>query len=234
MATVDLLASDVLDISAALLNDPNRTVYTYAAQLPYLKIALQELKKKYELNAMPVTQVTSAVIQVDAGETTIEFNAVGTPALPNDFISPQELWERNRDIDPYVPMRMLEYLPHYLEGVETNYFGFYTWNDNKISFLPSTADNDIKMDYIRDLFPAVVDSNSQINVINADTFLQYRTAALCAEFIERNVSSSNSLNAYAVMAMDAAIGIDIKGKQAIQTRRLPFRLGYKRTHGGWR
>ncbi len=228
MASVDLIASTVLDSVASLMNDTAKTTYTYVATIPYLRLAMNELQEHFQLNSIPSTQLTSVVIQVNAGLTEIVFNGAGVPTLPNDLIEPNQLWERNRNIDPYVPMIKKDYLPHYLEGTPVSYFGFYTWNDQKISFLPSTQDNDIKIDYIKELFAQLVDENSQINVINARTFLEYRTAGLCAEFIERNVTSAQSLNTYGILALDRATGIGVKGKQAISTRRRPFRSGFKR------
>lgn len=233
MATNTLVASTVMDDCAAVcMNDPNKQVYTYEAQIPYLRTAMGELQEKYQLNGISSTQRTSAVIQVDAGDTTIEFDAVGTPALPDDLIEPQQLWERNRDIDPYIPMTKVEYLPHNMEGVETSQFIWWVWQDQKILLMPSSFDNDIKIDYIGTLFATLVDENSVINVINAKTFLQYRTGGLLCEFIERNLSSANALNAYAEMALDRALGIGIKGKQSITTRRRPFRSGFRR-RGDW-
>lgn len=218
--------------SASLLNDTALTNYTFVAQLPYLQIALQELQEAFELNGIPVTQLTSAVIQMDAGDTEIVYNAaVGTPGLPDDFVEPQQLWERTRNIDPFVPMTRRDYLPHQLEGVQYNQFIYFTWNNQKISVLPSVQNNDIKIDYIKQLFENLVDENSLINIVNARTFLEYRTAALCAEFIERNLTSANGLNAYAVLGMDRVTGISSKSKQTIMTRRRPFRSGYKRR--GW-
>lgn len=237
MAAVDLLGADVMAISASLLNDTARTNYTYAAQSPYLRIALQELRELFELNNIPVTQLTSPVIQVNAGVTSIDYNAPGTPtqpALPNDFVEAQQLWERARDTDPFIPMTRRDYLPHSLEGVDVNQFIYWVWEAQAIKFLPANQNNDIKIDYIRQLFPdagSPVDENTQINVVNAATFLEYRTAALCAEFIERNLTSSNGLNSYAVLGLDRVTGISSKSKQTIMTRRKPFRAGYKRR--GW-
>ncbi len=231
MATVDLLAGTVMDKAASLMNDSARTVYTYAAQIPYINIALQELQEQFELHSVPVTENVSAVINMPAGATTIVFNGLGVPTLPSDMIEPQQLWERNEGIDPFIPMTKRDYLPHNLEGVLINQFIYYVWQSNEIRVLPSNADNDIKIDYIKQLFQPVVNESSFINVINAATFLEYRTAGLLAEFIERNITSANALNAYAVLGMDRALGISSKGKQNIMTRRRPFRAGYKR--GGW-
>ena len=226
-----------MDVSASLLNDSAKSVYTYAAQSPYLRLSLQELRELFELNNIPVTQQTSAVVQINAGITLIVYGAAGTPIapkLPDDMVEPAQLWERARGIDPFVPMTKLDYLPHNLEGVTTPQFIYYSWNSQQIQVLPANANNDIKIDYIKQLFPdagATIDQNTVINVINAQTFLEYRTASLCAEFIERNTTSAQALGAYAILALDRATGIGVKGKQNIMTRRRPFRAGYKKR--GW-
>jgi len=228
MSTADLVASTVLAKSSTLLNDTARTIYTYTAVLPYLQIAMQELQEHFELNSIPVTQLTSALINIPVGITQIIYNGVGVPKLPDDMIEPNQLWERQTGIDPYVPMSRRDYIPHQFEGTTTSKFSFYVWENQIIKFLPSNQSNDIKIDYIKDIFTPLVDETSLINVINAATFLEYRTAGLCAEFIERNLASANSLNTYAIMALDRATGIGVKGKQTILTRRRPFRAAYKK------
>jgi hypothetical protein len=229
MATVDLVASTVLAKAASLLNDTARTVYTYAAVLPYLQVALQELQEHFELNNIQATQLSSAVINILAGQTQIAYNVgPALPELPDDMIEPQQLWEREQNIDPFIPMSRRDYIPHSLEGTPTSQFSFFVWENNTIKFLPSNRNNDIKIDYIKDLFTPLVDENSLINCINGATFLEYRAAALCAEFIERNQTNANALNAYAVMGLDRATGIGVKGKQSIPTRRRPFRASYKK------
>jgi hypothetical protein len=238
MSAADLVGGNVMDIAASLMNDSAKQTYTYAAQSPYLRLALQELRELYELNNIPVTQqVTAPIMTLNAGVTTIVYGAAGTPAapkLPDDLVEPAQLWERSTGIDPYVPMTKRDYLPHQLEGVQSSQFIYYVWQGQSIQVLPATQVNDIKMDYIKQLFPdagATVDQGTIINVVNAQTFLEFRVAGLCAEFIERNTISSNSLNAQAVLALERATGIGVKGKQNIFTRRRPFRAGYKRR--GW-
>ncbi len=234
MSASDLTAGQVMNKAAVLMNDSARTVYTYLAQIGYLQIALQELREFFELNDIPVTQLVSPVIQINAGITEIVYNATGTPTnpkLPDDFVEPAQLWERARGIDPFVPMTRRDYLPHSMEGVLTSQFVYFVWQNQKITVLPANQNNDIKIDYVRELFQAVVDENSTINVVNAATFLEYRTAALMAEFIERNKTSADGLNAFAVLGLDRVTGIGVKSKQTISTRRRPFRAGYKKR--GW-
>lgn len=229
MSAADLTAGTIMAKSASLMNDTARTVYTYAAQVPYLNIALQELEEYFQLNSIPVTETTSAVIPVDAGSAEIIYNGgIGVPTLPTDMVEPAELWERARGIDPFIKMTKRDYLPHTIEAIQTSQFIFYVWQTQKIKLIAANQNNDIKIDYIRQLFSPMVDENSVINVINAKTFLEYRTAALLAEFIERNKTSADGLNSYAGLAIDRATGIGVKGKQNIMTRRRPFRAGYKR------
>jgi len=239
MSAVDVTGGNVMAISASLLNDTARSVYTYTAQAPYLRLALQELRELFELNSIPVTQEVSDVITLDAGVTAIIYNAAGTsadPKLPDDMVEPAQLWERPTGIDPWTRMTKRDYLPHNLDGVETSNFVFYVWQGQEIRVMPANQQNDIKIDYIKQMFPdasATIDENTQINVINCQTFLEYRTASLCAEFIERNTTSSQALGAYAVLALDRATGIGVKGKQNISTRRRPFRAAYKRRGGSF-
>lgn len=229
MATPDLTSGQVMDQSAALLNDANKTVYSYTAQLPYLNMALQELQELFELNDVPVTQiVTSSPIDVDANVSEISFTSV--PPLPSDLIEPQQLWERTAGIDPYVPMSKLDTLPLYMEGTQISQLLFYVWESQKLNFLPANADNQIKIVYTKALFTEFTDITGadQVNVINAASFLEYRNAALCAEFIGENPTRALALNQNALLAVDRALGIGAKGRQAFMTRRQPFRSGYKR------
>lgn len=231
MSAADLTAGQVMNISAGLLNDPSRTNYTYVAQLPYLQLALQELQEWFEQHSIPVTQDTSAVIPMDAGQTQIIYNGIAVPTLPSNFVEPKQLWERTRNIDPWVPMTRRDFLPHYLEGTQIPQFLIYSWNGQKIEVLPASGDNDIKIDYVLQLFENIVNENSLINIVNARTFLEYRTAALCAEFIERNKPSADALNEFAVLGMNRVTAISSKSKQTIMTRRRPFRSAYKKR--GW-
>jgi|SRR5215467_181909 len=232
MSSADLVASTVLDQVAVLLNDPVKGTYPYTVTIPYLQMSLQELREHFEQNDIPVTRKTgSPIITMQVGQTTITFDAVGLPKLPDDLVEPSQLWECPTGTNQWIPMTKRDYLPHYLEQVQQSQFVYYTWNQQQIEFLPANAVIDIKIDYVAELFQSFVDQNSPINVINSRSFLEYRTAGLCAEFIERNMENAQGLNSYAVLAMDRVTGIGTKGRQNIMTRRQPFRAGYKKR--GW-
>ena len=226
MSTVDLTAGTVMDMSAALLNDTQKQVYTYAAQTPYLNMALQELQEIFELNEVPVVGAVSAVIAIPVGYDHIAFNNGVYPTLPVDFIEPTALYEQTNGSYGYNPMTKVNALPKEITGISQ--FLIYTWESNEIRFLPSVQANNIKIDYIRNLFVPITDENSQLYIGSAKSFLEYRNAALCAEFIGENSSRATSLNQDCEVAIDRVIGIGTKGRQNITIRRRPFRASYKR------
>lgn len=221
-----LTAGTVMNMAAVLLNDKDRTQYTYPIQVPFVQMALQELQEYYELHSLAVTEDVSAIIQINAGLSEITYGTID-PKLPDDLVEPQQVWERTRNVNPFVPMTRREYLPHSLEGVTISQLIFYVWQSQKMRFIAANQNNDIKIDYIKQLFTTITDQTSIINIVNAQTFLEFRTAGLIAEFIEHDESSATKYNGYASLAMDRATGITVKGKQTIMTRRRPFRSGYK-------
>jgi len=222
----DYTTGEVMDASAALLNDAAKTLYTYVAQLPYLKLAVDELQEFYQQNNIPVTNVTSAVIAVNAGVSEISFLTI--PPLPTGLVEIQKLWYSLRDQNQFIPMTKREFLPHYLESVQMNPLSYWSWQEQAVKFLPSLVDNDIKLDYIKALFTAIVDHNTNLGIIDGKTFLEYRTAGLCSQFIGENKTRADELNSFAELGMDRAVGISTKGKQSIPIRRRPFRASYKR------
>ena len=229
MASVDITAGDVMDAAASLMNDTAKSVYTYVVQLPYLTMALQDLRKLMEENNAPVTNQRSAVINIPAGVSSLGFNA--TPPvteLPDDLIEIQRLWESPEGLDQWIPMTRREFLPLYLEdGTTINQFLIWAWMDNEIKLIAANADIDLKIDYVANLFTAINDEDDVIGVINADSYLQYRTAALLAQFVGENPTRALALNHEAGQAFETMSNIDNKGRQQIATRRRPFRASWK-------
>ena len=171
MPSPDITAGDVMDRAAALMNDVAKQEFTYAVQIPYLQMALSDLKMELQQNNSPVTNRESVAITVPAGTTSIGFGGVD-PKLPDDLIEIQQLWERPEGQDPYIPMTRVEFIPLYLEGTTINQFLIWAWINNRIQLPEADADIDLKIDYIQDLFSLVTDENSNIGVINSDCYLQ--------------------------------------------------------------
>jgi len=222
-------AGDIMNIAAGLLNDYNRTSYTYPAMIPFLQLSIQELQEYFELNNIPITNDTSEIIEVDAGVSEIGFVGDTVPPnnLPDDLVEIQQLWYSARGQNVWLPMTKGEFLPHYLELIQIDPLTYWAWFKERINFLPAISNSDIKLNYVHTFFPDIVDENTQLSLINGRTFLQYRTAALAAQFIGENKSRADELNAFAIPAMDRITGISVKGKQSIMVRRRPFRAAFK-------
>ena len=226
MATPDFTAGAVMTAVAALLNDTAQQTYTNAVQLPYLNIASQELQELFEQNEIPVTTETSDEITVEATETAIRFNS--PPLLPTDLVEPQQLWEKwEGDTTQYTPMTRVTQLPEYLEGQPTSQRIYWAWNSQEIRLFEATTRTIIKIDYIKALFVQITDPEQTIGVINGRSFLEFRTAGLCARYIGENPTRADQLDNSASLAMDRVLGIGAKTRQAIITRRRPFRASYK-------
>lgn len=219
--------SGILATSRAVLNDQEDAVYHDAVLLAYLNMALAELEEIFELNSIPSTDRTSAIINVPAGVTRIGFDTI--PELPLDLIEIQQLWESLEGQDTWVPLTKKNYLTQSLGNSPVALFGTWAWMNQGIHLLESSQDNDLKLDYICSLFTELTVGNlgNRNVILNTDTFLSYRTAGLAAEFIDENITRSDKLNLFGGVALERSLGISIKGKQSITTRRRPFRAAWK-------
>lgn len=222
-----MLASEVMNASASLLNDTALSIFTYTTQIPYLNIAMSELQEECELNNVPITNKTSAAIVVAAGITGIGGGG-GQPNLPSGLVEPLDLQERaTGSTYSYIPMTRSDFLPSNLTA--TTLLCFWSWEGEVIKFPENgaTGSIDIKMHYMRSIFPTIISENDQIIMTNSKTFLTYRNAALCAQFIGENESRAADLNGMAMLALGRALGISTKGRQSIFTRRRPFNAAWR-------
>lgn len=234
MSVLDLLASDVMNAVGPLLNDSALSRYTQTVQLPYLNIAVQELREILEDSDVDVVQKMSAIMTIAAatspGIVSLTYSdSAGPPTnLPPDLIAIEGAWESISGEDNFVPMTKVEFLPHYLEGVLTDQFVFWAWQNNSMQFIGSDQANDIKVDYLAEILSGTtIVANTNFQIPNCRSFLTYRTAGLCARFVMENPTRADQLDAMFTAAQDRMINISVKGKQNIFTRRRPFRAGWK-------
>ena len=229
--------AEIISTVASLMNDTAQTSYTDVAVLPYLNMALRNLQEEFEANNIPVTNQTSIAISVPVGVTVIRFPVPGQeealPELPVDLVEIQRLWESPYGLSQWIPMTKREFIPHYVESEVINQFLIWAWINQEIRLPLSNAINDVKIDYISSMFRTIAESQLQINFpfINIHSYLSFKTAALCSRYIGENSTRADGLDGEAIVALNRSMGISTKGRQAITTRRRPFRAGYKRT--GW-
>lgn len=217
-------AGNVMDLIAGLLNDTAKTIFTYVIQVPYMNMAVNELQESFELNNIPFTNELPATVIITAGMTDI--GGTTGPALPTDLIEIQKLSERpNGTTEDYYPMTRYEFLPTTVEI--TSNLEVWTWQKQTVQFIGANTDVQVLINYIGATIIPIVDNTTVITPFNAQTFLMYRTAALCAQFIGEDKERADDLNVFAGMAMDRLLQISTKGRQSIAVRRRPFQASYK-------
>jgi len=228
MSTTSLIAGDVMDRAAALMNDAAKTDYTYVAQLPYLNMAIDELVESLEESNNSPTNKTSSAITVAVGENMITPAEHATaPHYPEDLVEIQEVRERLAGTsEGFIPMVRRESIS---ESPAVDSLLQWSWEDQIIKFNPNGAltIREIQLFYTALTIVQATDENTVIGTINARSFLSYKTAALCSMFIGENEMRAGILEKEAEKALERLTGISNKGRQQIVTRHRPFRAGYK-------
>lgn len=216
-----LLASDVMDQTAGILNDTALSLYTYTAQLPYLKKSNEELEQHFAVYGVQVERKKSAAIVVLAGALVL--------ALPADFFLPIKLFERasGNVNDPWVPMTESSWEP---DGtVPVNTLGYWAFRNNAINFVGSTVDRDVLLEYERTL-AVITSSSSPEDYGPSKNFLASRTAELCARYVGQNKVLADDIRDNDVsMNFDSLIRVLVLNTQGSRQRRPRFRtqrLGY--------
>ncbi len=215
---VTYTAGDVMNTSASLLNDSARTMYSYAVQLPYLKMAQQELEQQLNLNEVPLNLISEYESVVLAGALSL--------SLPTSFFLPIQLFERNNgatlDSDYYLMGEVTDVNALGLDPVSS--LGIWDYRHNCINFVGATTNREVRMRYWRQL-NLIVDEGSIESQAGANNYLSFRTAALCARFIMADTMRADSLDSQAGMSLEILTSLLVKNHQNLRVRRKPFFRG---------
>lgn len=196
--------STIITTVAGLMNNYTQDIYNNTACLPFLNLALAELQELYELNGIPTTNETSTAIKIKAGISRLGFDT--TPALPSDLIEIQELWESPTGLNKWIIVDKREFLPNYLQdGTTVSQFSIWAWEHGRIALIAANSDNDLKIDYTASLFNLPIqikDIDVNLPFTNVETYLDYKTGALCALLIAENESRAIALDSLAGTALN--------------------------------
>ena len=208
-----VLASEIMDQSAALLNDAAKTLYSYVAQLPYLKKAAEDLElilialgssglQRAESAALPV--VANTADQVLAG-------------VPTNLFIPINVWERKSgSTDEWDLMVEEEWEENVAQGTT---LGSWTFRNNTIILPPVSENREVKIDYWRQL-TAITSENTSAEVVGSKTYLAAKTAELCARYIGENVERADALlNVEVIPCRERLESIYVKNAQSLRVRR---------------
>lgn len=246
MSTTSVSAGQLMDRAANLLNDPNKTDYTYKVMLPYLNLAIEEFCDLLSESNSPFANLTSyhwsaePILVPKNGPylLTPEDPTPGMSKYPGDLIEIQEIQERPYSSVPHHPSdpafgayRRLPRREFPEPSPPTNSLVWWVWERGIIRFNAASIDMEVVLKYVFQGIPYAADENTIITLIGARTYLSYKTAAFCALFIGENESRAKILETQADEAAERSITISNKGKQEIVTRHRPFRAAYKARGG---
>ncbi len=213
-----LLASEVMQLSGALLNDPSNITYSYAILLPHLKVALDQLQSKMLENGISALDTKTAVLALTA-VTSVSITSATTPVLPADLIVPIGLEERPTGSGAlFSPMHEREELPSRDQG---NSLIDWTWEEEGIKLVGALVNTDVKITYQKSV-GAVAASGDSIYILGSRLFLAARTGSLAATIIGRNPERASFLGELAERELQSFIRIRVKEAQDISVRRLPY------------
>lgn len=215
---IDYTGGEVMDLSASLLNDSAKSLFSYDVQLPFLKMANDDLAIELLSDDAPIQNM---IVEINV--------AIGVLflALPCDFFIPIKLEERlqtSTNDDDFVDMDERSFEPAIQQSTT---LGIWSFRNNKINFIGSTTARTVRLTYKRNL-STVVDFSIVEEVQKAKNFLAFRTAALCSEFIGGNKSRADSLNLQGVIYLEKLTSIIVKSGQGNRVRRRPFRIPARR------
>jgi hypothetical protein len=208
-----MIASDVMDLSASLLNDTAKDQWTYAIQLPYLQMAFEKLLSKSKNAGVPLLSEVSADTTVAIGATTL--------TTPTDITTVKRIFEKavGATNDQFVKLQELQWEP---TAVQTEYLRYWIWREGEVKFLGATTARAIRLEYMKTL-TAPTTSSTVITLLDSKLYLAFMTASLCAGLGGGNLERAGILNSEAEGLADELLGIAAKSKQGLGYRRRPFR-----------
>jgi hypothetical protein len=209
-------ASEIMSNSAALLGDANKVTFTNDKLLPYLKLAYRDLQLKLAKAGVQVLLDTSAESTLSAGDREMD--------PPDDLLSPIIVEERSvgGGESDWLEVTQKRILPNEEPGQTLN---VYAWNEQVFKFLGATEDREVRIKYWRDL-DAISGESTNINILNCQLFLEYKTPALYCLFPGGQPKRGADLESKAESYWNDALTIETKNQQGMPARRLPY--GYSR------
>ena len=212
-----ITVENVMDAAGALLNDPDVVTFTYAAQLPFFKIAWRELQSFLLSNGITdVDEYTTVPLTITA-------DTKQWTSTPTDLLLPIKLWERAVGGSDTDWVEMEEKIPDPADPQETELEIWY-FKEGDIWFRGANENRQVIVRYQKEL-TAIVDEDTTIPVRGSISFLSFRSAGIIAR-ARGNNGRANDLDADAKMHLDSLIAVKVKDEQGMPAR--PRRYGFTR------
>lgn len=169
-----------------MLNDVSRNLYTNAIQLPYLKMANENLEQLLLKYGVSIQFKKSAAITVASS------TVATTLTLPSDFLLPLRLWERasgSTNEDDYVEIFEKDWEE---DTAPSNTLNQWAFRNNTINFIGCTVAREVKLYYDR-MILAITSANSPEENYLFKPYLSAKTAEYCARYIGMNKEMADEI-----------------------------------------
>lgn len=211
---------NVLDESRVLLNDQAAKLYTNAIMVPVFKKAYRELRQQLVDNGISTTRVLSDQFTLPANFTEMTFDSV-PEALPGNLLYPIKLQEKlqGQADNDFIDMTETVWPTDITPNGRLN---FWDWRENALHFPGATGIVILRIQYWGEL-PAIEDEDSEVLILDAETFLAARCASIAATTIGGAPQKGQILQEDANSAFATLISTAVKNRQGTPTRRRRFR-----------
>jgi hypothetical protein len=210
-------AADVMDQSAILLNDPVKALFSYEAQLPFLRRANEFLENLMISNGASVQRQAGTVLTVLPS--TINIDLSQNINYPSDMLLPIRCLEAESASGLFSQMTEKDWEP---ELNVTSSISMWTYRNNRIYTPGVTTTRYMKIDYWRQLSVVTSEGDNQ-EFVASKTYLAAKTAEMCARYIGQNKDIADDLLTVEVLPAQLLLeGIYIKNSQGVRTRRMRF------------
>lgn len=213
-----MLASEIMDEAAALMNDTGKLTWGYTQLLPYLQRAYRTMELHFFLNGVRELKEVSALIAVTAGAKQI--------IPPTDFVQPISIEERVfGSTDSFMPLTESDWG----EDLSTDDIQFWVFREGELNINPPRTQREVRLRYRKTLL-TITSQNSNISVMLSKPYLSAKTAANASAFGAANAERASILNSEANECLSMLISSEIRNQQGIKFRRRPY--GYSRRSRG--
>ncbi len=212
-------AGDVFSEVRLLLNDTAAKLYTNTILLPVLNKAYRELQQNFIDNGIAVEKEQTAALTVPIGKTLIDFST--TPALPDNLLYPIMLYEK------FLGQADTEYSKMIERGwppdlTQSDRLMYWSWEHEALNFVGAIGPVELRIRFYGRL-PVLTDAMDDLIILDCETFLAARTAAIAATVIGASPTKGQLLQGDAENALGLLLSTNVKNRQAIPVRRRPFR-----------
>ena len=212
-------ASVALDETRLLLNDVAAKLYTDTVLIPALNKAYRELRQQFADNGISVEKEQTADITIPTGTTTLTFSS--SPALPANLLYPIQIMEKflGQNDTEYLEMQERQWTPDVTRSSRLQY---WNWRQNTMIFPGASGVTVVRLRFWGSLTNITMAAD-EIGILDSETFLASRTAAIAAVSIGGSLDKARVLNEDAGSSLSTLLSTAVKNRQGLPVRRKPFR-----------